>query len=245
MACAKARGPADRWCSQIGQQGNLSSLLEGFELIVTTKLIHDQLTISFISSTAQEATATIARAFESCLQSIVTALSRSDRVATLSDFPFVQWTYLELDSFVNTQLGQISRQWPTSIEAVHPCSTVQENCLLGQAIDPKAYLCSFSIKIRFSNEININKLTTAWAKLVVNTSILRTVFLETRHSKGQFVQVILKNSKPSVLSIHVSEDKVLELVDRSGLQPFDEFRVPHRLTTMQYSPTELLLKARY
>ena len=77
---------------------------------------------------------------------------------------------------------------------------------------------------------------------MANTSILRTVFLETRHSKGQFVQVILKNSKPSVLSIHASEDKVLELVDRSGLQPFDEFRVPHRLTTMQYSPTELLLK---
>lgn len=104
-----------------------------------------------------------------------------------------------------------------NVEAVYPCSPIQESLLLSQLKKPDAYHQHFLFRLvpgcddptRGRQE----RLTRAWTRVVERHVILRTVFVET--CSGGFAQVVLRKVKPAIFCVgSESQDAVIRAWER-------------------------------
>jgi aryl carrier-like protein len=139
-------------------------------------------------------------------------------------------------------LQQITTSPLKDIEAIVPCSLLQEKTLLGQAISPVAYQCSFTVRVKLPIDYEMQIVSDLWSKIISQRSILRTVFIDSVARPGHFDQVILRHVEPNIRLIDAtgsSDD--LNLESRQPLLP-EKFKAPHCLHVTKIAPKEFYLK---
>ncbi|KAL8792919.1 MAG: hypothetical protein Q9195_004496 [Heterodermia aff. obscurata] len=123
---------------------------------------------------------------------------------TLSDVPMLQLNYAELES-LSCRLEPILKQSGCSfenIEAVYPCTPMQEGILVGMAKDQKHYNVQWIIEISDgSSSVEFERLQKAWQAVMDRHPMLRTTFLEAVHEHNLFYQVVMKEIKSSITRI--------------------------------------------
>uniref|UniRef100_A0A093UUI8 Nonribosomal peptide synthetase 8 n=1 Tax=Talaromyces marneffei PM1 TaxID=1077442 RepID=A0A093UUI8_TALMA len=170
---------------------------------------------------------------------------------TVSEIPAISDSQVKKDGFSLPEdlkrlllptLQQITTSPLDDIEAIVPCSPLQEKTLLGQAISPVAYQCSFTIRVKLSIDHDMQSVGDLWSTIVSQRSILRTVFIDSVAQPGHFDQVILRHVEPNVRLIDATgSPDDLDLESRRPVIP-EKFKVPHCLHVTKIATREFYLK---
>ncbi|RDW86494.1 uncharacterized protein DSM5745_03136 [Aspergillus mulundensis] len=120
---------------------------------------------------------------------------------------------------------------PEQVQAIGPCSAMQENFVARQSIDPSAYQLRVAARISSANPqfvLTTSVVEQAWRDVVQRHAALRTRIVESVARPGRLEQVILKSIEPEirVISLTTAEQSIM---------PFEEYQsaFPHRLTLVQ------------
>ncbi|KUL87425.1 hypothetical protein ZTR_04651 [Talaromyces verruculosus] len=148
----------------------------------------------------------------------------------------------DLEPLLLPTLQQITTSPLEDIEAIVPCSLLQEKTLLGQAISTVAYQCSFTVRVKLPIDYDMQSVSDLWSTIISQRSILRTVFIDSVARPGHFDQVILRYIKPNVRLIDATGSPGdLNLQSRQPLLP-EKFKAPHCLHVTKIAPKEFYLK---
>ncbi|EED13574.1 nonribosomal peptide synthase, putative [Talaromyces stipitatus ATCC 10500] len=148
----------------------------------------------------------------------------------------------ELETLLLPTLQQITTSPLEDIEAIVPCSLLQERTLLGQATSPVAYQCSFTVRVKLPIDYDMQAVAALWSIIVSQRSILRTVFIDSVTRPGHFDQVILRHIEPNVRLIDATGST--DTIDMGSRQPLipEKFRAPHCLHITKIARKEFFLK---
>ncbi|CAF3447430.1 unnamed protein product [Fusarium graminearum] len=170
------------------------------------------------------------------LQHISETLPNRSPWPTLSDFPHVSFDYPSLDRMFQQKLLQITQTPLADIHNIYPCTSIQENMLMGNSLDKDAYVCSFTARATTSGaftHFDAAKWAEAWGRVVEKHSSLRTIFIKSEGRPGHFEQVILKSvAAPVDIMTGPSVPSKIE---------FQDFSVPHHLAIIQEGPGRCLM----
>ncbi|KAF2209164.1 hypothetical protein CERZMDRAFT_100681 [Cercospora zeae-maydis SCOH1-5] len=114
------------------------------------------------------------------------------------------------------------------IETVHPVSAIQEGILLAQrtaAADVSMSQALFKLEPAGNHSIDMDRLEQAWIAVCQAHPMLRTIFAEGISATTTFVQIILKEAKPTIGHLKSDDDEDTWNVNRVG-EPTDP---PHYL----------------
>ncbi|KAL4782892.1 hypothetical protein BJX76DRAFT_358524 [Aspergillus varians] len=187
----------------------------------------------------------IAGAFRAALRELIAECQMSRPLGTLSDFPFLQLTYPELDNLVSTHLSAVTAEPMCDVEAVFPCAPRQEAFLVAQAVYPDLYQCSFVVKLTAENsstELDFARLQEAWARLVARHPALRTVFIESPNRQGHFDQVVLKQTKAPLVSSGNGGEELAHQLSMRRPVVFKNYEATHQATLCRISPYSVCLR---
>ncbi|OHW90106.1 nonribosomal peptide synthase [Colletotrichum incanum] len=97
------------------------------------------------------------------------------------------------------------RLLPCDIEAIYPCSPIQDSLMMSQLKSPnRLYNQRFLFKLSGQEPLDPDRLLLAWKNVVTSQPILRTVFLE--DDFGNFLQVVLRSVDPSVEVLSLEDE---------------------------------------
>ncbi|KAF5578120.1 non-ribosomal peptide synthetase [Fusarium pseudoanthophilum] len=120
-----------------------------------------------------------------------------------------------------------------SVEAVYPCSSVQQGILLSQIKDPGYYSYSITFSVtstRQGDAVDMQRLSEAWRRVVHRHSTLRTAFVDSTLQEGAISQVVLRSYDANISIIECPSTEVdLRLSNLSPLG-LPTNQPPHRLT---------------
>jgi hypothetical protein len=105
-----------------------------------------------------------------------------------------------LEELKKDRLPRLAVRGLDDVEDVYSCSPMQEGILLSQQRASGVYeihLVSEIIATSLSMPVSIDRLQSAWQKVVDRHSSLRTVFIKSVSEEGLFDQVVLKKAKAS------------------------------------------------
>ncbi|KAL4874706.1 hypothetical protein BJY04DRAFT_224757 [Aspergillus karnatakaensis] len=132
-------------------------------------------------------------------------------------------------------------QCSPEVQAIGPCSPMQENFIARQILDPSAYQLQFAARISSASPAVLLSTTTveqAWRAVVARHPALRTRFVDSASRPGRLEQVVLKQIQPEV--------RVLPLAKATADQqtPFEEYtsEFPHRLVLAQAQDNAVYLR---
>lgn len=147
-----------------------------------------------------------------------------------------------MDSVLLEQLRNISTSPAKEIETISPCSPLQEKMLIGQAIDPSSYQCTFTVRICMPMHVNSEQIRNVWNTVVSQRSILRTLFVSSEQRPGHMDQAVLRNITPEIRFVDATS--LLAVPDLATREAFvaRPFQAPHRLTITQVTSQEFYLK---
>ncbi|KAK7996767.1 hypothetical protein PG989_004807 [Apiospora arundinis] len=125
------------------------------------------------------------------------------------------------------------------VEAVGPCSPMQENLIALQSLDPKAYQLQLALKIASRNQhvqINIGTVAQAWSDVVKRHAALRTTFMESVDRPGRLDQLIWHDGNPQI--------SILSLPDAENTADVGEYdtKFHHRLILAELPDDELFVR---
>ena len=170
------------------------------------------------------------------LRDTIVELTNSSPRLTFSDFPHLPlMDYSSLDRMNEEKLERITENPLLNIDNIYPCSSVQENMLLGSSLDEAAYMCAFTVRVSTSGRFascDAESWVAAWNMVVAKHSALRTICIESEARRGHFDQVVLKRLTPRV---EIS----------AGITPpqfkFGPLEAPHHLFIGSSSPGKFVL----
>ncbi|KAF9871755.1 nonribosomal peptide [Colletotrichum karsti] len=97
---------------------------------------------------------------------------------------------------------------PGQIEAVYPCSPIQDSLMLSQLKRPSnVYSQHFLFKLSSEEQLQPENLYAAWKHVVAVHPILRTLFLE--DDEGAFLQVVVKTVSPDIEILRLEDEQDL------------------------------------
>ncbi|KAI9848835.1 MAG: NRPS [Sclerophora amabilis] len=171
--------------------------------------------------------------YEQSLTEAVTRLGAMETELTLSDFPLVPLTYDDLDRLKNKTLPQIGISSLNDLEDLYPCSPMQQGILLSQTKNSGTYefqtICEV-VPSRASYIVDVQRLQTAWQKVVDRHPSLRTIFVDKVSQEGLFDQLVLKQFTASVLQVECGDNDVSNTLSKLPPIDYSNARPPHRLT---------------
>ncbi|KAL8782677.1 MAG: hypothetical protein Q9213_005185 [Squamulea squamosa] len=186
---------------------------------ITASMNHGELLFAFEYNRHMRHQAEIiewTQAVHNSLCQIAWDLSTTGTELTLSDVPLLHLNYRELEVLshhLRPILGQSGSDF-SSVEAVYPCSPMQEGILVGKAKTQGHYDVQWIIEISHQHtRINLERLHRAWQAVVNRHPILRTAFLEAVNEKNIFYQVVLNNEETSITRIQTGDLSSLEKLD--------------------------------
>ncbi|KAJ3498097.1 hypothetical protein NLG97_g1389 [Lecanicillium saksenae] len=149
--------------------------------------------------------------FEHTLHELPLHLQNRRREWTLSDFPLAFNSYADLEEFRDKILPALNIDGPEQIEDIYPCSAMQEGILVSQGKDPENYRTVLNIESFVSKDngaIDIFKIEQAWRAVVRRHSLLRAVLVENIPGAKGTMQIILRDSEPSISILSQMERSV-------------------------------------
>ncbi|KAK8110192.1 uncharacterized protein PG998_006649 [Apiospora kogelbergensis] len=140
---------------------------------------------------------------------------------------------------MSNELRELLNGSVDQVEAVGPCSPMQENLIALQSLDPKAYQLQLALKIASTNQrirISIETVAQAWREVVRRHAALRTTFMESIDRPGRIDQVIWHDGNPQI--------SVLSLPDAENATDVGEYETQfhHRLILAELSDDELFVR---
>ncbi|KAL2788506.1 hypothetical protein BJX66DRAFT_340179 [Aspergillus keveii] len=233
---------------ELHQRTEVSSLPPRCLVCVEPYWERDQLHIRLRSRAAilsQEQLGLVAGTFRAALKELIGQCQVTQPRGTLSDFPFLNLTYPELDSLVSSHLGAVTPSPLSEVEGVFPCAPRQEAFLVAQAVYPDLYQCSFVVRINAETSdqsLDLEKLQTAWGRLVERHPALRTIFIESSNRQGHFDQVVLKPGLGQTISlVEGGQETATELASRRPVI-FKNYEATHKATLCCISPSSAYLR---
>ncbi|KAL6233521.1 hypothetical protein BDW75DRAFT_241920 [Aspergillus navahoensis] len=211
-------------------------------------LEHQQLKLRLQSTSAdlgRDQLGQIAGTFRAALKELVAECEMSEAHGTLSDFPFLQLTYPELDSLVSTRLKALTPDPFRAVEAIYPCAPRQEAFLVAQAVYPDLYQCSFVVKMSSEDpaiELDCGRLRDAWLRLVARHPALRTAFIESPNRQGHFDQVVMKEGIGNLTFLENGDDEAARHLARRRPVTFQNYGQTHQVTFCKISPSSVYLR---
>ncbi|PYH46246.1 nonribosomal peptide synthase Pes1 [Aspergillus saccharolyticus JOP 1030-1] len=176
------------------------------------------------------------REWVGCCRSLLKSMGESLQTVppkpTLSSFPLLRLTYDELETIASKKLPGVGIDSMQSVEDIYPCSKMQQGILLSRSRDTTLYAVHDTFEVLgLRGKPDVDRLTTAWKRVVAYHGMLRTLFLENLTSKDLFCQVVLKSydSQPCYLRC-ASEADVLPTLDAQSPAVYDNSHPPHRFT---------------
>ncbi|KAF5689247.1 non-ribosomal peptide synthetase [Fusarium circinatum] len=122
---------------------------------------------------------------------------------------------------------------PDNVEAVYPCSSVQQGILLSQIKDPEYYSYSITFSVtstRSGDSIDAQRLSEAWKRVVHRHSTLRTAFVDSILQEGAISQVVLRNHDASISIIECPSTEVDNRLGDYSPLGLPTNQPPHRFT---------------
>lgn len=107
----------------------------------------------------------------------------------------------------------------SDVEAVYPCSPIQDSLMLSQLRQPNGvYSQHFLFKIALSDkkahDLDCRRMADAWKSVVAKNSILRTVFAQ--DDSGSFLQLVLRSIDADVQCLPLEDEEALSEVWEAG-----------------------------
>ncbi|CBF76036.1 hypothetical protein AN3496.2 [Aspergillus nidulans FGSC A4] len=146
---------------------------------------------------------------------------------------------------MKAKLSALSVSQDTAIQAVVPCSAIQDRMLVSQLQNPHLYSCCFVLRLTHSHPglpVDAKRLGTAWGEVVKRHSSLRTVLVESTQRPGHYNQVILAGIIPAVEHYEGADHLGSVKFNVNNPIVFQPHSIPHRLQLVQVSPSEVYLK---
>lgn len=129
-----------------------------------------------------------------------------------------------------------------NVEALFPCSPLQEGILLSQLKNPHhQYWMRLTMKLTptsDADEVDVERLKMAWEAVCSSQPILRTVFMGYQTNTGAFQQVILRSTSTSIsyTATGPEQAKIESVLDALEAPLFTAAQPPHHLHLTQVSP---------
>ncbi|TEA18778.1 Nonribosomal peptide synthetase 8 [Colletotrichum sidae] len=99
----------------------------------------------------------------------------------------------------------------SEIQAVYPCSPIQDSLMLSQLKEPTdVYSQHFLFKLSSQKQLDPRRLAASWKQVVATHHILRTVFLE--GEDGTFLQIVLKSVTPAIEIMPLEDESTLPAI---------------------------------
>lgn len=118
------------------------------------------------------------------------------------------WDELQhrLYSFIQSKEGGLD-----TVEAVFPCTALQESMIAGMIHSDFQWYYNHDI-LKLDKEVNLSKLEDAWNRLIDQSPILRTGFIEVDDSTMDltYCQVVYKHSTTSITICHLPDTSALQ-----------------------------------
>lgn len=143
---------------------------------------------------------------EQCLNQIIVRLAHNVPDSPTIRFPpSIGLHPRKLSSVLGSANSRLGLQL-SEIEAVYPCSPIQDSLMLSQLKRPTdVYNQHFLFKLSGTPPLNPAKLAAAWKQVVAAHPILRTTFLE--HTDGSFLQIVLKSVATEVEVLPLDDEE--------------------------------------
>ncbi|KAF4501274.1 non-ribosomal peptide synthetase [Fusarium agapanthi] len=200
---------------------------------ISASFTNDGLMFDFSFNRHMERQSSISRWIESCRNCIHRA---AQMLSHITREPSQDLSLLPLAFKKGSQAMQALNEMgisPDNVEAVYPCSAVQQGILLSQIKDPGYY--SYSIKFsvtstRSGDSIDVQRLSEAWKRVVHRHSTLRTSFVDSTLQEGTISQVVLRNHDASISIIECPYKEIDHRLSYHSPLGLPTNQPPHRLT---------------
>ncbi|KAF4440789.1 non-ribosomal peptide synthetase [Fusarium austroafricanum] len=200
---------------------------------ISASFTHSNLSFSFSFNRRMDRIASIRQWIKNCKQSIHEAVHKISSIAQpqvvdLSLLPLAFGGEVQIEQ----RLAQMGIASLSNVEAVYPCSSVQQGIYFAQIKDPQhySYSVTFSVNcVQPGDVVSVKRLAHAWQRVVQRHSSLRTAFVASLLEDGIISQVVLNNQSADI-SILKHSDNSPDYRLSLGL-PID--RPPHRLTILE------------
>ncbi|KAL4940551.1 hypothetical protein BDV06DRAFT_230282 [Aspergillus oleicola] len=151
----------------------------------------------------------------------------------------------EVSPDIEAKLATLSASRDDLIQAIVPCSAIQDRILVSQLQNPHLYSCCFVLKFSHTHSglhVDAKRLGVAWGQVVKRHSSLRTALVESTQRPGHYNQVILKEIQPSIDYFEGSDRLSSPEFNVNSPIIFEPHTVPHRVQLVQTSPSTVYLK---
>ncbi|KAI1051402.1 hypothetical protein LB506_003776 [Fusarium annulatum] len=220
--------------SSLSSQSDIGGHIPRLALIeISASFTNEGLNFDFSFNRHMERQSSLSRWIQSCRDYIHQASQRLSQVARepLTDLSLLPLAFKK-ESQVQQSLA-VAGISLDNVEAVYPCSSVQQGILLSQIKDPGYYSYSITFSVtstRPSDVIDVQRLSDAWKRVVRRHSALRTVFMDSVLQEGAISQVVLRNHDVNLSIIECPATEVdLRLSNQQPLG-LPTNQPPHRLT---------------
>lgn len=178
--------------------------------------------------------------FQTSLSHLAGELAYCAPCLTLSEAPLLHLDTGDLKE-IQAQLGAME-VGTSNVEAVLPCSPLQEGILLSQLKNPRdQYWMRLTMKLtptRATTEVDIDQIKMAWEAVCSAQPILRTILVGYETSTSAFQQVVLRSTSISISQASIDSDqaKIESTLDELTPPPFAAGQPPHHLHLARASP---------
>ncbi|EFY90995.1 peptide synthetase [Metarhizium acridum CQMa 102] len=218
--------------SDIGPNVRRFALIE-----ITAEMISNQMQFSFVYNhnmknmlKLKEWIASLPDSFAKCIDQ----LSKTRFQHTLSDFPMLKMSYKGLERLSNDLLPQIGISFE-EVQDVYPCSPMQQGLLISQSKSTGVYKYRHTAEIvsRSADPVDLDRLASAWEKVVQRHSVLRTIFIPSVSTEGVYDQVVLKDYRGRVSRFQIDGADPGNMFENQAPIEFTDIEPPNRLSVCQ------------
>ncbi len=146
---------------------------------------------------------------------------------------------------IEAKLTAVSVSRDHVVQAIVPCSSIQDRMLVSQLQNPHLYSCCFVLKFTHSHSglpVSAQRLGEAWTQVVKRHSSLRTALVESTQRPGHYNQVILAQITPSIEYYEGTEHLSSPEFNVNTPVTFEAHTIPNRVQLVQASPSDLYMK---
>ncbi|KAG5770614.1 hypothetical protein H9Q72_002604 [Fusarium xylarioides] len=218
----------------LSSQSDIGANIPRLALIEISASFTDQgLIFDFSFNRHMEHQSSISRWIESCSDHIRRV---AQMLSQATPEPSPDLSLLPLAFRKNSQVTQALAEVGISadnVEAVYPCSSVQQGILFSQIKDSGYYSYSITFSVsstRQGDAIDVQRLSEAWKRVIHRHSTLRTAFVDSTLQEGAISQVVLRNHNGNISIVECSSADLDHSLSELSTLGLPTNQPPHRLT---------------